>query len=433
MSQGKRRTKVLCTGLLPPALYAPAAAPAAGPVSVRNNNPGNLRDTKTGEFLKFDTLEAGQKALDEDLKLKLSGQSPAVRQRFGEDANIMTPSLLAETWAPSTATGNSPESTANYAKFIAGKLGIDPTAPIPNTDEARKIVSNAITQFESGQRPTEASTKQAEAVPTGAPSEPKVERKSVGQLEVEKTGAGEAAKELGKDVGKLAAEVNRLGQSAGERETRYNDILSIVQDKDMQAVFGKLSKQGMVPFILKQIESGASIGQFGTIGISDLERNLTVAGASPQQIEKFLRVEKHLKQAELEYAKVYLAGQGAVSDNERRLVQQAVGSTKDPAKILLMQSKVMAERAQFDKKMADAYAKYRDRAGTYADPDVFFRNEGKTIIAQHNKDLGDILGMKITDNNPLQVPPEEKTAAPGKASKTDIKSDRVKNLLKKYQ
>jgi hypothetical protein len=411
---------------------APAAAPAAAPVSIRNNNPGNLRDTKTGEFLKFDTLEAGQKALDDDLKLKLSGQSPAVKQRFGEDANIMTPSLLAETWSPSTAPGNSPESTANYAKYIANKLGIDPTGVIPNTPEARKIVSNAITEFESGQKQG-MTTKQAETVPSGAPAEPKVERKSVGQLEIEKTGAGEAAKEIGKDVGKLAAEVNRLGQSAGEREIRYKDILSIVEDKEMKEIFGKLSKQGITPFVLKQLESGASIGQFGTLGIKDLERNLTIAGASKEQIEKFLRVEKHLKQAELEYAKVYLAGQGAVSDNERRLVREAVGSTSDPVKILQMQAKVMAERAQFDKKMADAYSKYKDRAGTYADPDAFFRNEGKAIIAQHNKDLGDILGMKITENNPLQVTPEEKTAAPGKASKTDVKSDRVKNLLKKYQ
>jgi len=73
--------------------------------------------------------------------------------------------------------------------------------------------------------------------------------------------------------------------------------------------------------------------------------------------------------------------------------------------------------------------KYKDRAGTYADPDVFFRNEGKAIIAQHNKDLGDILGIKITDNNPLQVTPEEKTAAPSKAAKTDIKSHPALKLL----
>lgn len=395
-----------------PAAGAPAAAattaPAGAPVSVRNNNPGNLRDTKTGEFLKFDTLEAGQKALDDDLKLKLSGQSPAVKQRFGEDANIMTPSLLAETWSPSTAPGNSPESTANYAKYIANKLGIDPTGVIPNTPEARKIVANAITEFESGQKQG-MTTKQAETVPSGAAAEPKVERKSVGQLEVEKTGAGEAAKEVGKDIGKMASEITRLGQSAGEREIRYNDIIAITQDPKMQEIFGKLSKSGITPFVLKQIESGASIGQFGTIGIKDLERNLTIAGASKEQIQQLLRVEKHLKQAELEYAKVYLAGQGAVSDNERRLVREAVGSISDPAKILEMQAKVMAERAAFDKKMSDALDRYRDRQGTYADPAEFFRKEGKAIIDQHNKDLSNILGRPVENNNPFKMGAEEKS------------------------
>jgi hypothetical protein len=185
----------------------------------------------------------------------------------------------------------------------------------------------------------------------------------------------------------------------------------------MKDVFGKLSKNGFVPFTLKTIETGVGIGQFGTIGIPNLEKNLTIAGASPEQIKKFLQVEKHLKQAELEYARVYLQGQGAVSDSERRLVQQAVGSTADPVKILKMQAGVMLQRAIFDKKMADALDKYRDQNGTYADVAVFLRGPAKSIIAEHNRSLSKVLGTEVPlDSNPLQAPPGEEKAAAGKSA-----------------
>jgi len=118
------------------------------PVSVRNNNPGNIVDPKTGKFRVFQTPEEGDAALERDLAGKLNGTSPAYKARFG-DAPV-TPLTLAETWSPASATGNSKDSTNNYAKSIAAKLGVDVNTPIPNTPEAMKAVKQAITAFESG-------------------------------------------------------------------------------------------------------------------------------------------------------------------------------------------------------------------------------------------------------------------------------------------
>lgn len=117
------------------------------PVSVRNNNPGNLVGNN-GQFLSFATPQQGEAALVNDLSLKLSGQSPAYKARFGNAP--VTPATLAETWSPATAQGNSPESTTNYGKAIATELGIAPNAPIPNTPEALQKVKSAITRFEAG-------------------------------------------------------------------------------------------------------------------------------------------------------------------------------------------------------------------------------------------------------------------------------------------
>ena len=160
-----------------------------------------------------------------------------------------------------------------------------------------------------------------------------------------------------------------------------------------------LAKPGTTPFILRQLESGAGIGQFGTINIAELEKNLQEAKAPKHVIDKLRKMDKHLKAAELEYAQVYLKGQGAVSDNERRLVQEAVGSrVKDPAAVLQMQAQVMAERAQFDEKVYKAYNRYRDQFGEYSSFGKFMRSEeAQNIINQHKRDLGAIIGKDISD------------------------------------
>lgn len=205
-----------------------------------------------------------------------------------------------------------------------------------------------------------------------------------------------AQKEFGTNVEKTnavkAQKIDDAGLSAPEREARFNDIINITNDPEMKKVFGMLATKGFAPFVLKQLEEGINAGQFGTMGVAKLERNLMMAGATPSQIEKMLRVEKHLAKAELEYAQMYLTGQGAVSDNERRLVKDAVGNIKDPFQVMQMQAKVMAQRAEFDRKIKDAYDAYRERNGDYASFGAFMRSDAKGIVNEHNQKLASIIG-----------------------------------------
>jgi len=392
-----------------PAAPTTAAAPGA-PRSVRNNNPGNLVD-KNGNIRTFASLAEGEKALEDDLKLKLSGQSAAVKERFGPQVGtFMSPALLAETWAPSTAKGNTPESTQNYGNAISKALGMsDPTAQIPNTPEALAKAKAAITQFEAGAYPT---TTAPVTTPTGAPTAPTAPtsvaapttapgpRPTAGQLERQEKIQEEATKEFATGTEKAnavrAQKIDESGQTAQERFARFNDIVSITEDPEMQKVFGALAKKGLAPFVLRTLEEGVNAGQFGTLGVANLERNLMLAGASPEQIKKLLQVEKHLAQAELEYAKTYLQGQGAVSDNERRLVKAAVGKITDPATVLKTQAKVMAQRADFDSKIAQAYDQYRETNGEYASFNTFMRTAAKGIVNEHNEKMAGILNTPKT-------------------------------------
>lgn len=125
----------------------PTGTQTGVPLSVRNNNPGNLV-APNGQFQQFPTADAGQNALINDLTLKVSGQSPAYKARFGNEP--VTPARLAEVWSPANAKGNTPASTTNYGSFIAQKLGIGPNDPIPNNPQTIARVGQAITEFEKG-------------------------------------------------------------------------------------------------------------------------------------------------------------------------------------------------------------------------------------------------------------------------------------------
>lgn len=391
------------------------------PVSTRNNNPGNLVDS-TGKIRTFATREEGEKALDEDLTGKLSGTSPAYKQRFGDEP--VTPSRLAETWAPSTAPGNSAASTKNYGDFIAKKLGISPDQPIPNTPEAKQLVKQAITEFEagvgSGAKPS------ATVAPRGgsAPSFTEVQTREA----VEKAGQEEFAKGAGKESAITAAAIDKAGMTAGDDYVRASEIVKIASDPTMKEMFGVLEKGGVAPFILRQMENAINAGQFGTFGVKGLADNLAKAGAGPEQIAKYDRMVRNLATAELKWAQVYLKGQGAVSDAERELIRKAVGSASgNPAKVLVMQGNIMQERAKFDNDMAKAYDAYRDKYGEYANFNKFMRTEGRTLIQRHNNDLARILGVDASEVAGLdpykkgEAPTESKSTTPSKGPSADEK------------
>jgi soluble lytic murein transglycosylase-like protein len=265
----------------------------------------------------------------------------------------------------------------------------------------------------------------AAAAPTAGP------RPTPEQLEqasaVQQAGNLKAAEETGKEVGKLAAEVTSAGRSAPEREIRSRDIVDLATDPELNKYIGMFAKKGAVPFVVKQVESGINAGQFGVVGIADLRKNLTQSKAPVEVIEKLDRLEKNLNAVQLEYAQTYLKGQGAVSDAERRLIASVVGNyVNNPAKFIELQGKVMQERAQFDARVNDAWGRYKDQYGTYADFDKFLRTDAKSLVDKHKKDLGTITGADTSGlNNPFQVGARPETGGTP-SGKSDISSFHIK-------
>jgi hypothetical protein len=62
----------------------------------------------------------------------------------------------------------------------------------------------------------------------------------------------------------------------------------------------------------------------------------------------------------------------------------------------------MAQRADFDAKIAEAYNNYRETKGDYASFPAFMRKEAKGIINEHNEKMSEILNTpKTMFNDPI--------------------------------
>ncbi len=104
----------------PPNLNGVGGSTSYSTPAVKNNNPGNLKDSTTGQFKVFPTIQAGYQALQSDLLNKINGATST-----GLTANS---SLLdfAKVYAPSTDNNN----PTQYAQKLAAQLGVTPNTKI---------------------------------------------------------------------------------------------------------------------------------------------------------------------------------------------------------------------------------------------------------------------------------------------------------------
>jgi hypothetical protein len=111
------------------------------PLSVRNNNPGNIRGAN-GEFIKFDTPEAGRQAMTDDLRIKITGRSKAMEANFGKGYQPTLQNLIA-TWAPATEND-----VGAYVANVTKMTGIQAGDVLTETDIPK--LQEAMTAVEGG-------------------------------------------------------------------------------------------------------------------------------------------------------------------------------------------------------------------------------------------------------------------------------------------
>jgi hypothetical protein len=330
------------------------------PVSVRKNNPGNIVDQKTGEIRTYATREEGERALEEDLRGKLTGQSPAYKSRFGDEP--VTPARLAETWAPASAKGNSPESTANYGKFIAKALNVGTNDKIEYTPENLGKIKAAITKFEAGSY-TPVSTAKADVAqpqataPRQIPTIPQAEAELKGR-EAQLVAEGTAT---GKFLGGKESGVIEARDTSGERLSSLEYLSGLINNPKTSRVFGVFEHPDFASAIGKVVDDGIKLGRLGDVGV-DLAPIVRSVLPNPTQEETdaVQKATREFAKIKLNEAKILLAGQGAVSDAERSLVQELSGSVKNSPGALRDYLAWGKMRAEYDRKAGDALETWRE-------------------------------------------------------------------------
>jgi hypothetical protein len=305
----------------------------------------------------------------------------------------MSPALLAETWAPSIAEGNTPESTMNYAKVIAAKLGIDPTAPIPNTPEAKKAVMDAITQFEAGTQ-SPVNIARADVAPRQVPTIPQAEV----AMEGEKARAVSAGTAAGKYIGGSEATVREAGATSGERLASLQYLENLVNNPKTARVFGVFQKPDFASSVGAIIDKGIKLGRVGDIGV-DLEPlvRANMKGATQEEIDAAQQATREFAKIKLNEAKVALAGQGAVSDAERGLITELSGSIKNSPGALKDYLAWGKMRAEYDRDVGNEFKKFR---GTY---EQFLKSDvASNIREDYNDKLYAFAAKKSINMNEME-------------------------------
>jgi hypothetical protein len=133
--------------------------------NIPRNNPGNLKDPKTGQFRVFDTPDQGLAAMQADLTAKVSGNSPAMASAYGPN---YTPTLanLISVYAPAGDHNN----PTQYAQFVAQRAGLDPNQPLKPEDVAK--VMPYMVQMENGPQAGQYAQQMAQLQPAAGNPQP---------------------------------------------------------------------------------------------------------------------------------------------------------------------------------------------------------------------------------------------------------------------
>lgn len=173
--------------------------------------------------------------------------------------------------------------------------------------------------------------------------------------------------EENKEVRKEVYTKQRIAQPTIQAaQTMYK----LATNKDTQGGFGILSKPGVLNAFAVAVTEGMNVGgtQFSFPGLESAIR-LANPKATEDQIRAVSIYAQNQSLLQLMASQQYYRGQGQVSDAERRLVANLVGSVSDSPKAIAMKAKVVEARANYDKLVADAFYQFEEKnpTGTFQD------------------------------------------------------------------
>jgi len=172
--------------------------------------------------------------------------------------------------------------------------------------------------------------------------------KNLGEIESSRIKEGEAER-------KSVLDSRTSAIDTGNSISRIENTLNTPEGARAVGVF---NKKGVVSAFGKILTEGIQAGNFGSVSFKGLEDAVRAAGGDQATIDAAQRLARDFAQMQLNIAKRDLKGQGAVSDNERRIVEHVTGSTSNSPEVLKDFTRWNRVRNTFDKDVGDALQKW---------------------------------------------------------------------------
>ena len=151
-----------------------------------------------------------------------------------------------------------------------------------------------------------------------------------------------ATREAEKNAEAAAKELET--HSAEVKEAKTNSMVAQNMQKDIRtagSLLGKLAGGGAQSAFFGLIDQGLQFGQLGSInapGFVEAVVKMDPKAKDPKIMDAYVRVAKDVEGLKLAYTKKVFEGQGAVTENERKLIDTAVGNVNrmSPANLMRM-------------------------------------------------------------------------------------------------
>jgi len=239
-------------------------------------------------------------------------------------------------------------------------------------------------------------------------------RKSQEELEIERkqaealaTGRGQTA---AKEEGELPSRVSAARQMFGVAGRVENSL------KESGNFFGIFQRPGIVPAIGKLVAEGVQTPG-GTINLPGLQQAVSQAlpGVTQKDIDNIVTAAADFAEVELLYRRLYLQGQGAVSNMEGQVVARLGGSVANSPGVLRARMQLLRERSQFDMDVGNAWSTFQDK-----NPDKSFTDFRRSSMYRNLlRDFEEKMGA-LEKRLPAVPTSQRPAATPARPSQQDL-------------
>jgi hypothetical protein len=134
---------------------------------------------------------------------------------------------------------------------------------------------------------------------------------------------------------------------------------------------GLLSEPGIFNAVGSLVSDGISVGNY-TVKLADAETALAkmMPGITTKDLQRRAEISKDLAEIELSYTREFLSGQGAVTENERKIVRNLGGTVSDNAVVLARRIELLVAKAKYNQDKVMAFQDWRNDKS---------KSKGKTI------------------------------------------------------